>query len=454
MSISSALGPTRRRVSGALEEGRWLEAGEEGGEESQSNAPPSRAGTAAGGSRRPPTAQGPVSAARSAGAFDRDGFEVKQQQQQGGGVISKSSAPSQGTPSLPRQISVMPSAMAAQKKREAAAAAAGSLAQPQIVGDGSVGGGGGRSSIARNAPITRGGSGAGALPSAPGGEGEEWGRVPTGVSAASAALNSSPPAKPLGQGNRSVSAGAIAGAITSSARRNGGLHHSRLPVPSSSSSSSNYYSDLDSSSLDSAASDGDLGEVMPPAARGPTAFLGSGVFDLSGPRIKVVVRKRPINRREVGAGELDVVRISSRRDVQVHEIKRKVDLTRYTDVHEFMVDDVFDETVATEEVYRHTAQPLIGNLFAGGNATCFAYGQTGSGKTFTMMGSVKEGGKLAEEEGGECTSSPSLAPRANAPLLSLPSCRSFHQHHHHTHLHAHTHLYSSRQPRALLPCSP
>ena len=38
---------------------------------------------------------------------------------------------------------------------------------------------------------------------------------------------------------------------------------------------------------------------------------------------------------------------------------------------------VFDETVSTAEVYRHTAQPLVGSIFRGANATCFAYGQTG-----------------------------------------------------------------------------
>ncbi len=75
---------------------------------------------------------------------------------------------------------------------------------------------------------------------------------------------------------------------------------------------------------------------------------------------------------------------------------------------------VFDETIGTEEVYRHTAQPLVGSIFRGANATCFAYGQvghpdnllvnvvsytgisllpqTGSGKTFTMMGDLKTGG--------------------------------------------------------------
>ena len=56
--------------------------------------------------------------------------------------------------------------------------------------------------------------------------------------------------------------------------------------------------------------------------------LGSGVFDTSGPRIKVVVRKRPMSKKELALAELDAVRIGSKRGVQVHEIKRKVDLTK------------------------------------------------------------------------------------------------------------------------------
>lgn len=121
------------------------------------------------------------------------------------------------------------------------------------------------------------------------------------------------------------------------------------------------------------------------------------------------MRKRPASRKEVAQGDLDVVRVTSRRGIEVHEIKRKVDLTRYTEVHDFTYDDVFDESVRTEELYRHTAQPLIGTIFNGNNATCFAYGQTGSGKTFTMMGAVKEGGKLGDElDGGGMPRNPGL----------------------------------------------
>lgn len=105
--------------------------------------------------------------------------------------------------------------------------------------------------------------------------------------------------------------------------------------------------------------------------------LGSGVWDESGPRIKVVVRKRPLSRKELRARELDVVQTGSRRTLTVHEPKQKVDLTRYTEMHTFTFDEVFDAGVGTEVVYRHTAQPLVGGIFRGANATCFAYGQTG-----------------------------------------------------------------------------
>lgn len=129
----------------------------------------------------------------------------------------------------------------------------------------------------------------------------------------------------------------------------------------------------------------------PAPVSAPAWGIGSGVFDDSGPRIKVVVRKRPMSKREMRGAELDVVQMVSRRTLLVYEPKQKVDLTKFTETHEFTFDEVFDAGVSTEDVYRHTAQPLIGGIFRGANATCFAYGQTGSGKTFTMMGDVKAG---------------------------------------------------------------
>ncbi|XP_069137468.1 uncharacterized protein [Argopecten irradians] len=104
-------------------------------------------------------------------------------------------------------------------------------------------------------------------------------------------------------------------------------------------------------------------------------------------RIRVCVRKRPMNRRELKNKEVDVCKAESTTTLTVNEPKQAVDLTAYTLEHEFIFDEVFDENCSNEDVYVRAARPLVGNIFTGGSATCFAYGQTGAGKTHTMIGS-------------------------------------------------------------------
>ncbi|KAM9474809.1 kinesin-like protein KIF2A isoform 3-T4 [Clarias gariepinus] len=103
-------------------------------------------------------------------------------------------------------------------------------------------------------------------------------------------------------------------------------------------------------------------------------------------RICVCVRKRPLNKKEMTAKELDVITIPSKDVVMVHEPKQKVDLTRYLENQTFRFDYAFDDSATNEMVYRFTARPLVETIFDRGMATCFAYGQTGSGKTHTMGG--------------------------------------------------------------------
>ena len=119
---------------------------------------------------------------------------------------------------------------------------------------------------------------------------------------------------------------------------------------------------------------------------------------LDQPRIRVVVRKRPLNAKELAREEEDVVTVDRRgmsnadekekktapSSVTVWEPKTKVDLTQYTEEHLFSFDDVFPEDVNNDEVYRTTVAPLVGTVFDKCKVTCFAYGQTGSGKTYTM----------------------------------------------------------------------
>lgn len=103
-------------------------------------------------------------------------------------------------------------------------------------------------------------------------------------------------------------------------------------------------------------------------------------------QITVCVRKRPLSRREHQLKMVDVISVPTRDSLLVHELRHKVDLTKFLEHHKFRFDYTFDEMSSNQLVYECTARPLIRTMFEGGNATCFAYGQTGSGKTHTMGG--------------------------------------------------------------------
>ena len=111
---------------------------------------------------------------------------------------------------------------------------------------------------------------------------------------------------------------------------------------------------------------------------------------LSIPKIRVIVRKRPLGKKEIAKNDTDVVEIRNNKQVVVKELKVKVDLTKYVEEHAFNFDLAFDENVNNEQIYLQTVRPMIEAAFHKTKVTCFAYGQTGSGKTFTMMGNKKQ----------------------------------------------------------------
>jgi len=126
-------------------------------------------------------------------------------------------------------------------------------------------------------------------------------------------------------------------------------------------------------------------ESAPPASRGASGGSRAGAGGRSGTKIKVCVRKRPLNRKEEERGEDAIVDMATGTGgLTVHEPKVKVDLTKYTDRHAFQFDAVFDESTSNEALYQETVAPLVPGAFQGGRSTCFAFGQTGSGKTYTM----------------------------------------------------------------------
>mmetsp|Transcript_4239 Transcript_4239/g.13499 ORF Transcript_4239/g.13499 Transcript_4239/m.13499 type:complete len:589 (-) Transcript_4239:126-1892(-) len=102
-------------------------------------------------------------------------------------------------------------------------------------------------------------------------------------------------------------------------------------------------------------------------------------------RIQVMVRKRPMNKKEEIQKQMDVVVVEDdKKTLTVYEPRTKVDLTKYVEQHQFKFDEVLAEDTQNEYVYTSCVQPVVQTIFGKGKATCFAYGQTGSGKTHTM----------------------------------------------------------------------
>jgi len=124
----------------------------------------------------------------------------------------------------------------------------------------------------------------------------------------------------------------------------------------------------------------------------------------AGSRIEVVVRKRPLNSGERGRGETDIAHVERESaKLKIAEPRLKVDLTKYTQYHEFTFDHCFDEHSTNAQIYETSVRPLFDTILQpgpnskyAGKATCFGYGQTGSGKTYTLLGSHNERGEFNE----------------------------------------------------------
>ena len=127
-------------------------------------------------------------------------------------------------------------------------------------------------------------------------------------------------------------------------------------------------------------------------------ILGLGRESFEDAKIRVVVRKRPLSRKEKAREDVDIVDMNEDSHVYLHEPRVKVDMTRYVETHEFAFDHAFDEKQNNLKIYEVTCRPLLCSVFdRNAKATCFAYGQTGSGKTHTMMGPENLSGRDAIE---------------------------------------------------------
>ncbi|XP_032897225.1 kinesin-like protein KIF3B isoform X2 [Amblyraja radiata] len=99
--------------------------------------------------------------------------------------------------------------------------------------------------------------------------------------------------------------------------------------------------------------------------------------------VKVVVRCRPMNDKEVAGGYAEIVHI----DVKLGQILVKHPKASPSELPKtFTFDAVYDQHSKQVDLYDETFRPLVESVLLGFNGTIFAYGQTGTGKTFTMEG--------------------------------------------------------------------
>ncbi|CAM9622605.1 unnamed protein product, partial [Discosporangium mesarthrocarpum] len=115
-------------------------------------------------------------------------------------------------------------------------------------------------------------------------------------------------------------------------------------------------------------------------AGGGSGGGGDGGKKSGGGDVRVVVRVRPQNSKEIAAGGTVCVSFPSPDSIEVNDSK-----TTY--------DRVFDPSTTQKQVFEYVAKPIVAELFSGYNGTIFAYGQTSSGKTHTM-----EGPSITDEE--------------------------------------------------------
>ncbi|KAK3101800.1 hypothetical protein FSP39_006442, partial [Pinctada imbricata] len=99
--------------------------------------------------------------------------------------------------------------------------------------------------------------------------------------------------------------------------------------------------------------------------------------------VKVVVRCRPIDEKEIKAGHERIVDMDSKRGlIEVHNPKNRSSEPPKS----FTFDAVYDWNSKQRDLYDETFRDLVQSVIEGFNGTIFAYGQTGTGKTYTMQG--------------------------------------------------------------------
>lgn len=127
----------------------------------------------------------------------------------------------------------------------------------------------------------------------------------------------------------------------------------------------------------------------------------AGAANMSDTKVKVAVRVRPLNRRELELNTKCVVEMEGNQTV-LHPPPSNTKQGERKPPKVFAFDYCFwsmDESNTTkyagqEVVFKCLGEGILEKAFQGYNACIFAYGQTGSGKSFSMMGNAEQRGLI------------------------------------------------------------
>ncbi|XP_075057298.1 kinesin-like protein KIF13B isoform X2 [Mixophyes fleayi] len=119
-------------------------------------------------------------------------------------------------------------------------------------------------------------------------------------------------------------------------------------------------------------------------------------------KVKVAVRIRPINKREldlhtkcvVDVEEDQIVLYPSNTNLSKGDARSQPKVFAYDHCFWSMDEAVKEKFAGQDIVFQCLGENILQNAFEGYNACIFAYGQTGSGKSYTMMGTADQPGLI------------------------------------------------------------
>ncbi|KAM4694601.1 kinesin-like protein KIF13B [Discoglossus pictus] len=123
---------------------------------------------------------------------------------------------------------------------------------------------------------------------------------------------------------------------------------------------------------------------------------------MSDSKVKVAVRIRPMNRREldlhtkcvVDVEDNQIVLYPSNPNLSKGDARSQPKVFAYDHCFWSMDESVTEKFAGQDVVFQCLGENILQNAFGGYNACIFAYGQTGSGKSYTMMGSGDQPGLI------------------------------------------------------------